>query len=213
MRASWWKILLILGCYLWGSLNLAFFAGKAMKGKDLRRIGSGNLGTENVYKNVSKSAGALVFFGDCLKGAAPILITRAAGVSLAIQAGCALAVMAGHNWPFYLHFRGGRGLAVALTSTLILNPWGGLGLVAMLGVGALTSGHGAELALVGLVLQPILAWGLHMPTSIIVFSLGTLLFTLLRRAQGSPQVARPQPRPAWHVTLRCRIHHDREVCE
>ncbi len=210
MDSIWWKILAVIASYLWGSLNLAFVAGKRLTGEDIRRMGSGNLGTSNVYNNLSKRAGTLVFFGDCIKAAAPILITRAAGAPLGLQTACALAVMAGHNWPVLLRFQGGRGLAVAFVSTLILFPWGGLILTAILAVANLTQGNTAAITLVGLALEPILAWRLDMPSSIIAFTLGVLLFTILRRLQGSPAV-QSGPRPSRLKVLGYRFCYDQEV--
>ncbi len=211
MGSYWWKILVVLACYLWGSLNLAYLAGKQLHGEDLRSVGSGNLGTSNVWHHIGKRAGALVFVGDCFKAAAPILIARVTGAGLGVQVACALAVMAGHNWPIWLRFRGGRGLAVAFTSTLILFPWGGLVLTAILAMANLTTGHTAELTLVALALEPILAWRWNRPTSIIVFTLGVLVFTLLRRLQGSVEVEVCSPHPPWQAVIGTRLLYDREV--
>lgn len=210
MQSYWWKIPVVLACYAWGSLNFAYLVGKLTNGEDLRSVGSGNLGTSNVWHSIGKRAGALVFVGDCFKAAAPIVIARVAGASLGVQVACALAVMAGHNWPVWLRFRGGRGLAVAFTSTLILFPWGGLVLTVILAVANLTAGHTAELTLVGLALEPVLAWRWSRPTSIIVFTLGVLVFTLLRRMQGSVEVEILSPRPPWPAVLGSRLLYDRE---
>ncbi len=213
MQSFWWKILVVLACYLWGSLNLAFIAGKRMRGEDLRHVGSGNLGTSNVYINISKRAGTLVFLGDCFKAAAPVVIARLAGASLGVQVACALAVMAGHNWPVWLRFRGGRGLAVAYVNTLILFPWGGLVLTVILAIANLTRGHTAEITLLGLALEPILAWRLFVPASIIAFTLGVLVFTILRRLQGSAGVNHDRPPQPWRTVLTYRLCYDREAGE
>lgn len=211
MQSYWWKILAVLASYAWGSLNLAFITGKHLHGQDLRQVGSGNLGTSNVWHHLGKRAGALVFAGECFKAAAPILIARVAGASLDVQVACALAVMAGHNWPVWLRFRGGRGLAVAYMSMLILFPWGGLVLTVILAVANLTKGHTAEITLFGLALMPILAWRLDMAGSIIAFTLGVLTFTVLRRLQGSPAINGDHARPPWPAVLASRLCYDREA--
>ncbi|MHB8780115.1 MAG: glycerol-3-phosphate acyltransferase [Candidatus Geothermincolia bacterium] len=202
--------LLLAGCYLLGSLNLSYIAGKVRGGHDLRREGSGNLGTHNVWNRVGKLEGTLVFFGDCAKAAVPVLGIRLAGGSLAWQVAAALAVMAGHNWPFWLGWRGGRGLVIALTALSILFPWGGLVLVTVITIGV-AAGHTADMTMVGLCLVPVVAWRLAMPLSIILYTLGILLLTGLRRLQGSPGMGRPAKRARLGRVLYWRLLYDREV--
>ena len=115
--------------YASGSLPFAFIAGK-LKGVDLRKQGSGNLGATNVFRVMGWKVGVAVFFLDALKGALPVLLLpdRIAGVRSPSQAiawaiACGVAAIAGHVRPLFLGFRkGGKGVATASGVFLALAP-------------------------------------------------------------------------------------------
>lgn len=102
--------------YICGLFQTAYIIGKIYH-TDVRKHGSGNLGSTNVMRTLGKKAGALNLLGDCLKCVAAILIAKAVFgeshssmiplLSLYAAAGCIL----GHNFPFYLRFKGGKGIA------------------------------------------------------------------------------------------------------
>lgn len=114
--------------YLIGAIPTGYLLAR-LKGVDIRKVGSGNIGATNVYRCVGKSWGILTFLLDFLKGwlptaLFPMLLQRwtggSSGASLAILFGC-LAV-AGHNWPVYLRFRGGKGMATGAGALLGFAP-------------------------------------------------------------------------------------------
>jgi len=102
--------------YVFGAFQTAFFYGK-MKGIDIREHGSGNSGTTNTLRVLGTKAGLIVFAGDMLKSIIAILLVRLIFkgtypdvlplLSLYTGAGCIL----GHNFPFYMNFKGGKGIA------------------------------------------------------------------------------------------------------
>ena len=106
---------LVLG-YVFGVFQTAFFYGK-LHGIDIREHGSGNAGTTNTLRVLGTKAGLIVFLGDMLKSIIAILIVRfliapkypeiAPLLILYTGAGCVL----GHNFPFYMGFKGGKGIA------------------------------------------------------------------------------------------------------
>lgn len=202
--------MIVLASYFLGSVNLSYFLGRRQLGVDLRLVGSGNLGASNLAAQAGKGQAAIAFFADCAEEGAPILLLRATGFSLVWQAAAGLAAIAGHNWPFYLRFRGGRGMAMALTGTLILLPYEGAMLVALLALGVFTH-HTAEMNLLGIVLVPVVAWRLGRPTSLVSFALAVLLFTLLRRLQGSPALGKKTMREDPRQVFVSRLIYDREV--
>ena len=108
--------------YLAGSLPTAYIVTRAAKGFDIRTVGSGNAGAVNVYRQVGPWAGILVLNLDALKGAAVILAIRAAGLPDHSLFAGALAAVVGHNWPVFLGFRGGKGVAVILGISLAVLP-------------------------------------------------------------------------------------------
>ena len=112
--------------YLSGSIPFAAFAGK-LRGVDLRKQGSGNLGATNVFRVLGWKIGLLVFLADALKGALPVLYLppRIAGAHDPIVWGiaCGIAAIAGHVRPIFLKFRrGGKGVATAAGVFFALAP-------------------------------------------------------------------------------------------
>ena len=114
------SLLVLLFAYLLGSLPTAYIVAR-YKGFDIRRRGSGNIGTTNAFRTMGTGPGMLVFAVDVLKGLIPVLIGRAVGGNwLAGLAG--LVAMAGHSWSVFLSFQGGRGVATAAGVFLALAP-------------------------------------------------------------------------------------------
>ncbi len=203
------KILYLLLAYGLGTVNLSYILAKRELGVDLRSIGSGNLGASNLALHLGKKKAAVAFFADCAEEAAVIMAARGLGWSLDWQAAGGLAVTAGHNWPFYLRFQGGRGMAMALTGILILIPYEGLVLLAFLALGVFTH-HTAEMNIAALFLLPVLAWRWGRPAELVIFSLAILALTLVRRAQGSPRVGKKKLREDPWAVLWSRLVYDRE---
>lgn len=114
-------ILSVLAGYLFGCFSTGYIVGKR-SGHDIRSEGSGNIGTTNALRTMGAKGGALTFGGDLLKTLIPTLAVRlmicpALGYSremtymMTLVTG--LAVVIGHNFPFYLKFKGGKGIAVS----------------------------------------------------------------------------------------------------
>ncbi len=105
----------ILGSYVLGSLSFAYFAGRLLKGVDLRKVGSGNLGATNTLRELGTLPGVIVLLLDVAKGAVAVWLgsTFATDGQWWLVLACGLAAIAGHNWPFYLQFKGGKGVATA----------------------------------------------------------------------------------------------------
>ena len=101
---------LILG-YLLGSIPSGWLAGRWLKGIDLRELGSGSTGATNVLRQVGKGPALVVFLIDVGKGAAAVLIARALGLGDWIQVLAGLTALAGHIWPMWLNFKGGKAVA------------------------------------------------------------------------------------------------------
>lgn len=119
-------VLAVLAAYLLGSVPFAVVVSKAFRLDDPRSYGSGNPGATNVLRSGNKLAALLTLLGDSLKGAAAILLARAAGLDEATTGLVALAVFAGHLFPLFLGFKGGKGVATAAGVLLALAPWLGL---------------------------------------------------------------------------------------
>ncbi len=121
-------IILIIGSYLLGSIPFALVIAKA-HGKDLRSIGSGNIGATNLSRALGRKWAYFCFVLDVLKGLLPMLVTirlvsSPLGIAeffLWLAVGC--AAILGHIFPVYIKFRGGKGVATSLGVALGLWPY------------------------------------------------------------------------------------------
>ena len=139
-------IAVIVISYLIGSIPFGLLIGK-MKGIDVRKEGSGNIGATNVTRVVGKGWGKLCFVLDFLKGALPVLVVSYLTpkelfpfLTNLLPAACqqymnqlpdplavlpslaAFATVSGHIWPIYLKFKGGKGVSTAAGAILALSP-------------------------------------------------------------------------------------------
>ncbi len=120
-------LIIIIIAYLLGNISTSYIVAKRLAGVDIRTQGSGNAGSTNVLRTLGKKAGALTFIGDVLKGFIAVLIARLIAYGLHMdQSICAyiavVAVVLGHNYPVFLGFKGGKGVATSLGSMLGMNP-------------------------------------------------------------------------------------------
>lgn len=124
------SLILIVFGYLLGSVPTGLLAGRA-RGVDVRRSGSGNIGMANVLRTVGKGAAVFTMVGDMLKGFLPVLAARLLTDNNWVVAAVALAAVAGHCWPLFLGFKGGKGVATGAGASIALAPVVGLVLFAV----------------------------------------------------------------------------------
>ncbi len=122
-------IAIVIG-YLLGSIPTAYLATRVAAGKDIRRLGGGNVGGLNVYREVGFLPALVVAIVDLAKGAAAVAIAQwLLDVSPPFVLAAALASVVGHNWMVWLKFSGGKGMGAAIGSLFVLlplygYPWG-----------------------------------------------------------------------------------------
>jgi glycerol-3-phosphate acyltransferase PlsY len=115
--------LIILGCYLLGSIPFGYIAGKLFKKIDIRELGSGNIGATNVFRILGPSLASLVLIGDIGKGIFSIYLAQYFNIdNLLILTVAGLAVICGHDWSLFLGFKGGKGIATTFGVIFALNP-------------------------------------------------------------------------------------------
>jgi glycerol-3-phosphate acyltransferase PlsY len=115
-------ILVIVAAYLLGSIPFAFMLARRWGAHDLRRVGSGNLGAANVMRASGVAAGVMVAALDMAKGAASVWLAERLSTNAAAPAAAGLAAIAGHIYPLWLRFRGGKGVATACGVFSVLTP-------------------------------------------------------------------------------------------
>jgi glycerol-3-phosphate acyltransferase PlsY len=110
--------------YLLGSIPFGLIVGTLFGGKDVRTVGSGNIGATNVSRVAGPFAGMLTLFLDAAKGsAAVVLAARVTGDSATWMIIAGLCALVGHCYPIWLEFKGGKGVATAAGIFLVLSPW------------------------------------------------------------------------------------------
>ena len=111
--------------YLVGSIPFGYIAGRVLKGIDVRDFGSGATGATNVMRTLGRGPFALVLAADALKGYGPVLVTWFLFESHDLQVASGLAAVLGHDFPLYIGFRGGRGVATSfgVFAALALPVW------------------------------------------------------------------------------------------
>ncbi len=122
-----WRIAicLILG-YAFGCISTGYIVGKIQK-VDIRNYGSGNVGTTNALRTLGKKAALITLLGDVFKCAIPVVlikfvIFKSVPYTDLLGLYTALGAVLGHTFPFYLKFKGGKGIAV-LVGTILTFDW------------------------------------------------------------------------------------------
>ena len=122
------RILCLAVGYLFGLFQTAYFYGK-LHGIDIREHGSGNAGTTNTLRVLGTKAGVIVLVGDILKCMIAIFLCRYVfsashpDMVYLLQMYTAAGVILGHNFPFYMHFKGGKGIAATAGLILSFHPY------------------------------------------------------------------------------------------
>ena len=130
---KYFVIAIIVG-YFCGCLQCGYFIGK-LNGIDIRNYGSGNAGATNVLRVLGKLMSLCTFLGDALKGFIPVLLVKfwigpaifgsdASGLAMSrlLQLVLGIAVVLGHDYPFFLHFKGGKGISTSAAVMMAFNP-------------------------------------------------------------------------------------------
>jgi glycerol-3-phosphate acyltransferase PlsY len=115
--------LIIISCYLLGSIPFGYIVGKLFKKIDIREFGSGNIGTANAFRILGPTLASLVLIGDIGKGIFSIYLVQYLNIdNLLILTIAGLAVICGHDWSLFLGFKGGKGIATTFGVVFALNP-------------------------------------------------------------------------------------------
>jgi glycerol-3-phosphate acyltransferase PlsY len=147
-------IFLVLLGYVLGSVPTGYLVGRLL-GVDVRKVGSGNIGTANVLRAAGKRAAILTLAGDMLKGLIPVVVARLLVTNDWLIAAVAFAAVIGHCWPVFLRFKGGKAVATGAGTTIGLAPMIGLGLFAFWWAVVLVSRYTSLGAISVMVVSPI----------------------------------------------------------
>jgi acyl phosphate:glycerol-3-phosphate acyltransferase len=115
----WELALVVVASYLIGAIPTGYLVARAWRGIDIRDYGSGTIGATNVLRTMGKGPFILVLIADALKGYIPTLVTwyvfqdEGLKTAHALQVAAGIAAVIGHDFPVYIRFRGGRGVATS----------------------------------------------------------------------------------------------------
>jgi acyl phosphate:glycerol-3-phosphate acyltransferase len=175
-----------LAAYLIGALPFGYWFVRLTSGKDIRTIGSGNIGATNVHRTQGGKAGAIVLLLDVLKGFVAVLlaawIARNSATALALAA---VFVMLGHCYPVFLHFKGGKAVACFIGAFLYIAPLA-LAVVLLLFVAVVAlSKYISVASMVGAALFPIFFWILYRPATVLLLASIFCGLLILYRHKGN----------------------------
>lgn len=179
----------VLVAYLLGSVPFGLWLAR-MRGLDIREHGSGNIGATNVARNLGKPLGALVLLLDALKGAVPAIATASLGFEPLIAAAAGWAAIAGHCFPVWLRFRGGKGVATSLGVLLVVDP-AVTGLCAVAFAMVVAASRMVSLgSLVGLVAFPLAALALGRPGITVGLGAAAALLVVVQHRDNLRRIVR-----------------------
>jgi len=202
-------VLLVLTSYLIGSIPTAYLVSRWLKDIDLRRYGSGTVSGSMVWEHVARWAIVPVGLFDVGKAALPAWLALRLDLEILVAAAAGLAAVAGHNWPLYLRFTGGRGLGCFMGVLLVIFPWGFPWMLAFLAIGWLV-GESAPFALVSLVTLPLFAQAMDGPAVVAPLAGAMLLLTLAKRLEANRRPL-PLPGPERRRVILRRLFLDRDI--
>jgi glycerol-3-phosphate acyltransferase PlsY len=168
----------VIIAYLLGSIPFGLIIGKLKKGVDIREQGSGKTGATNLMRVAGTRLGVLALVLDVVKATAAVMlaalivdrgagILTIGGVSLywqhIAQVAAGLAAVAGHNWPVFAKFRGGRGVTAYFGTLFAIFPPAGIFGAEVLAIAALRSRHMS----LGSLLGALATWCLMLPLTIV----------------------------------------------
>ncbi|MBP8031856.1 MAG: glycerol-3-phosphate 1-O-acyltransferase PlsY [Acetobacterium sp.] len=178
-------LVFVVAAYLIGNFNFAYILVKFLKNEDVRDYGSGNAGTTNVLRVMGKNVAIPVFLLDALKGCLVIVVGRYLLNLDEVFLVCGgIAVVAGHNWPAFLQFRGGKGTATSIGVFLVYD-WEVAIIAIMIGLIVLAIWKMVSLtSMVGMTMLPVFTLLLGRTITEVVFAVVLCLFSLFQHRKN-----------------------------
>jgi acyl phosphate:glycerol-3-phosphate acyltransferase len=193
--------LLIIVSYLVGSIPFSYLAARA-RGVDLRKQGTQQVGGGNLWRTTSRKLGFFVAIFDLIKGALMMLIAWQLGLDASQQFAVGMGAVIGHNWPVFLRFHGGRGIATSLGIIIILpiinmnditiTTWPLVAFFSIGVAGLIISRRTPVPILLGLIFLPVTSAIAREPLSLTMGYLAMVLILIIKRLTAQPSTEKRQ---------------------
>ncbi len=186
--------------YFIGSLPTGYLVARIFRGVDIRTVGSGSIGATNVRRLMGQGWAVFVTLVDMLKGALALLLTvESASSDPWLLSLSALAAVLGHNYPVWLRFRGGKGVATTYGTMFFIWPYNSFAIVLMSGAlwyAVMTSTRYVSLAsMVSLLALPAFFWMLDAPLPFILLALLLALLAIFRHRSNVSRLLEGRENP------------------
>lgn len=171
--------------YLVGAIPGAYIVARLSKGVDIRKVDTGNVGAASTMRAIGIRQGLLAAIIDIAKGSASIFIAQALGVSTPWILGAGFAAFLGHNYPLYLGFKGGQGVATMIGIFSVLTPLAVAASCLIIGIVLYLNrrmfAHRIFLAvLIGGPWLPVFIWILYGSVELVIYSVMFILFMIAK---------------------------------
>lgn len=172
-------VLTIIIAYFLGAVPFGLIFSRAISKVDVRSVGSGNIGATNVLRASGKTAAILTLLADALKGYLPVLVAKIMFQNDPVTALTGVAAILGHNFPVYLKFKGGKGVATSYGVAIAASPLIGLIILLIWPLAAYLWRYSSLSALVSLACYPILTFAISAQSSKSYQLLSLFVFVLI----------------------------------
>jgi glycerol-3-phosphate acyltransferase PlsY len=207
-------IVLIICAYLLGSVPSSYLAAKS-RGIDLRQHGTSQVGGGNLWRTTSRKLGLTVGIFDFIKGMVMVWVAQLQGLDIVQQIVVGLAAIVGHNWPVFLRFHGGRGVATTLGIVMIIpaingtTPWTAVVAVGIVIIGTIIIRSSPLPVFLGAVSLPLSSWAFHQDSAVIMAYLAIFLVIAIKRMTAQPSNKPVSIGKKW--VLLNRLIFDRDI--
>jgi len=175
------QVIMILISYLLGSIPFGYLVGKYLKGIDIRKYGSGNIGVANTFRVMGTKYALLVLLGDCLKGFLAVsLAQKLLPEPMWFLLLIGIFTIIGHNWSAFLRFKGGKGIATTYGVVLSFYPLIAVISAIIWALIVLATKFAALGSILSVFVMLVLSLIFNTPIEFKIFVIVVLLFALIR---------------------------------
>lgn len=190
----------LLASYLLGSIPFSFLITRLVIGKDIRQLGSGNVGATNVLRTTGKLPGIFALIMDVLKGVCAVFLGRAILGSDSWAALAGFAAVVGHSYPLFLGFRGGKSVATGGGAFLVLLPLGILSSIGVFIAMVLTSRIVSLSSIIASASFPLFAWLFGASRGVVIGGALSAAFIIFRHKPNIERLLKGTERRAREKT-------------